>query len=175
MISGISGLALQWYVSVESLAGTMACMSTAFVLVDNLNLGTWRRGLLGSQERRARSRMYVKRKGKGVQGFSLFRNGQHHQPAWYKRSCSVFYRARKGAALDVEVYEIAPSCMSTDNGTASGIKKTPSDYRTVPLQSVRSGALINMDTGSRVPSPPSSWAAVSSLNRKEARVHNLRP
>lgn len=123
MTSGISGLALQRYVSMESLAGTMACMSTAFVLVDNFKLGTWGRGLLGSQERRARSRMYVKRKGKGVQWFSLFWNGQHHQPAWYKRSCSVFYRARKGAALDVEVYEIAPSCMSTDNGTASGKEK----------------------------------------------------
>lgn len=72
-ISGVSGLALHWYVSGESLAGTtLACMSTAFVLIDIIELGN-PDGVGGSQEGRAWSRVYVKgTERKGVQGYSHF-------------------------------------------------------------------------------------------------------
>lgn len=66
IISGISGLALHWYVSGESLAGTtLACMSSAFVLVEIIKHGTWGPGggrVFVLKERRAHSRVYVKGK-----------------------------------------------------------------------------------------------------------------
>ena len=73
IISGISGLALHWYVSGESLAGTaMACMSMAFVLIDIIKLGN-PGGEGCSREGRARSRVHVEgRERKGVQGYSHF-------------------------------------------------------------------------------------------------------
>lgn len=97
-------------------------MSTAFVLVEHHQ--TWnpggQGGLRSSGEARSLAYVYVKGKERSTRIFSFFWNG-HHQPAWYKRSFGVFYRVRKGAAfLNVEVYEIALSCMSTDNATASG-------------------------------------------------------
>lgn len=112
IISGISGLALHWYVSGESLGwyyfglhvnGVCSCRTSSS------NFGPFREGEGGYWlSKEARSLACVcERKGKESKDILCF-GIVVHQPAWYKRSFGVFNKARKGAALDIRMYGIAP-------------------------------------------------------------------